>query len=110
MGPAELALPGIAGLQPFPPTLPVSENTGSEISMPFIITQVCSVPPWSEVKAIFLETPLYPRPKVKVEVIQTQKYNPYLFPVEGNCKFCIVTQVSHASFGFFFSSLSKLNG
>lgn len=55
--------------QSFPPTLPVSENTGSEISLPWIVTQVCSVPPWSEAKAIFLETPLSPWPRVKVEGI-----------------------------------------
>lgn len=62
-------------LQSFPSRTLYLENTGSEISFPSIITRVCSVLPWSEVKAIVLETPLYSWSKVKVRVIQTQKYN-----------------------------------
>lgn len=96
-----LALSGVSPLQSFPSHTLYLENTGSEISFPFIITRVCSVLPWSEVKAIVLETPLYSWSKVKVRVIQIQKYNSYLFPVQGNWKFCRVTRVSHASFGYF---------
>lgn len=51
------ALPGTAPLQSLPPTLPVSKNMGSGISLPFIIIQVCSVLPQTKVKAIFLEIP-----------------------------------------------------
>lgn len=101
-GPAGLALPGMSHLESCPShILYLFLKTKTEISLPLIITWVCSVPPWSEVKAIVLETPLYSRSKAKVRVIQTQKYNSSLFPVQGNWKFCTVIQVSHASFGYF---------
>ena len=63
---------------------PLCENTGCGISLPLIITRVCSVLPRSRVTAIFLGTPLYSWSKVKVRVIQAQKYNSYLFLVEGS--------------------------
>jgi hypothetical protein len=86
-GPAVLALPGMCRLQHFPPMPFIFFlKHRLEISLSFIITQVCSVLSWSEVKAIFLETPLYFWSKVKVRVITTQEIHLLSFPCSRQLK------------------------